>query len=195
MSYNKVRIVAAGDDDLERVRRFRYRMACEEGRGSVPFADHARKTIGDPLDIASHILLAVADDSIVGTIRCSLITRNILDFCSGVYGVLPLNPAVAAQSFTSRLAVLQCRRSLEAFDLLVKAAFQWGLEVGVKHDHTACRPESIPLLKRYGWRPAPRSPQGPPELQPMRLDFEDRLALESCGSPFVKMMAERPRIL
>ena len=57
---------------LERAKRLRYEVYCEELGRRSPYADHDKKVITDHLDATGHVFVAIEAGETIGTLRGNL---------------------------------------------------------------------------------------------------------------------------
>ena len=141
------------DSHFTAVARLRYRVYAEEEGHEMPGMDHDARTLVDPLDSVSHILAAVDDDEVVGTICTTPV--------SALPGDHPLRPRIEAfsaavpesrQLLVGRLMVDADYRGGAACPQLFATAYGKALELGFEVALAECSPRNVPLYESVGCR-------------------------------------------
>ncbi len=175
----------------EAVYRFRYQIYCEEMGRVQHYADHAAKTIREPLDERAYIMAAYDDGELVATLRSNFAWQCDLGYYPELYNMAAIAPDYPRHvSMGTKFMMLpRYRRSTLAVRIMM-AAFKRGLEEDIRFDFLDCNPHLEPFFKGMGYRPAcdrvNHAEYG--EVQPLYLAFGDAEHLRAVGSPFAKLL-------
>jgi N-acyl-L-homoserine lactone synthetase len=166
---------------------FRYRIYVEEMGRPQRYADHAAKTIVDPLDDTGINIVAIDKDEIVGCVRTNFLRHGPLGEYEGLYGLDLLSPVdVYATSICTRLMVGLSRRSTLVTFGIMKAVYEYGLYNGIRLNFIDCNEHLIPFFLKFGYRIlGQRNHSEYGEVFVLRLDLLDVDHLETVHSPFM----------
>lgn len=178
-------------EEAEAVFRLRYAVYVEElGRRQL-HADHAARTIEEPIDRASHIWAAYFGDALVGTVRSSYAARSDLGVYPALYDMGRVGAAFPTRtSVTTKLFVVSGRRQMSIAQSLACATFRQGYSDGIEHDFIDVYPSRRAFFERLGYRvhvPHAVHPEYG-EVIVMRLDLHDHAHLARVGSPLVESL-------
>ena len=118
------------ENERDAVFRFRYRIYVQDQGRQEPHADHARRTLREPLDDRGWLLGAFQDDRVVGTLRTNQEQVSITT-------KLMVEPGIRGGLVALRLA---------------KLTYAIALEHHVTWDYVDARDETVPLFERLGHR-------------------------------------------
>jgi GNAT superfamily N-acetyltransferase len=181
---------ATTPEDLTSIARFRYRIYVEEMGRFQQYADHAEKTVYEPLDRRGHILMAVEDSNVVGTVRVNLGSEGDLGGYAELYRLRDLGPAFANRiSITTKLMVAPEYRSTPLALKLALACYKYASARGVDIDAMDCNPPLRPFFAKLGYRQIFGAIDHPEYgyVIPMFLAVRDKCHLKRVGSPFYKL--------
>jgi hypothetical protein len=176
--------------------RLRYEVYIEELGRTQRHADHAARTIEEPLDARANVFGAYDGERLVGTVRSNYARSSPLDEYEALYEMSRCGSAhPRGTSVTTKLVVApDHRRSMLAYRLAVATYFT-GLCDGVLFDFVDVYPARVPFFERLGYRThLPRAIH--PEYGAvivMRLDMRDARHLAAVKSPFLRVLARAPR--
>lgn len=177
-------------EDLIKVARFRYRIYVEEMGRFQQYADHAEKTVREPLDEHGHILMAMEDPNVVGTVRVNLGSEGDLGAYTELYRLRELGGMFPNRvSITTKLMVApEYRRTPLALKLAL-ACYRYASEVEVEVDAIDCNPPLRPFFAKLGYRQIFGAIDHPEygHVIPMLLAVRDKHHLKEVGSPFSKL--------
>jgi hypothetical protein len=176
--------------------RLRYEVYVEELGRTQRHADHAARTIEEPLDARANVFCAYDGERLVGTVRSNYARCSPLDDYEALYEMSRCGSAHPQRtSVTTKLVVApDHRNSMLAYRLAVATYFT-GLCDGVLCDFVDVYPARVPFFERLGYRiHLPRAVH--PEYGAvivMRLDMRDARHLAAVKSPFLRVLARAPR--
>lgn len=180
--------------ELEAVYRFRYGIYCEEMRRAQIYADHKRRTIREPLDDDSRMMVAYQNGELVATLRFSFAREADLGYYPALYNMAAVGAAFPQQvSISTKFMMLpRCRRSTLAVRMIM-ASWPYGMKEGIRYDFMDCNPHLEAFFTGMGYRPACGRVQHPEygDVQPMVLDLHDMEHLRLVGSPLATLGAKR----
>lgn len=133
------------DDMLERARRLRYEVYCEELGRNSPNADHGRKIIADDLDRFGNTFIAVEGGETIGTIRGNISFEGPLGILQELYGMAQSPHHPHGTSVVTKFVVRKAKRGGLASFKLISALTRFGLRNSMKE----CYIDSIPSLLHY----------------------------------------------
>jgi hypothetical protein len=179
---------ATTPEDLNKVAQFRYRIYVEEMGRFQQYANHTEKTIYEPLDQHGHILMAVEDSNVVGTVRVNLGSESDLGPYTELYRLRELGSLFPNRvSITTKLMIApEYRRTPLALKLAL-ACYRYASDVDV--DAIDCNPPLRPFFLKLGYRQI-FGPIHHPEygyVIPMFIAVRDKAHLKQVGSPFYKL--------
>lgn len=147
----KIRVEAVTGRNLEEVCRLRYRVYVEELGFTPPGTDHHARSVTDPLDTVSTVYALLAEDRVLGTVRCT----RLSDY--------PDHPPFQSQPFidrfrpeeigsTSRFMLApESRKSAYIFKLLASAV-QFGINHGIRFNFGDTNPFLMDYFEQLGYR-------------------------------------------
>ena len=181
-----VRIKQINREELEQIVRLRYQIYVAEMNRPQKYADHEARTIVDPLDATGHILAAVAEHGVVGTVRVNFCQDGTVGDYAQFYEIDRELGRWAQSSITTRLMVKPEYRGTRGPLQLAHASFCLGLEQGTRWNYIDCNPPLLRFFERLGY--VERFMKHHPEyghVHCMRLDLHDTAHLAAVGSPFL----------
>ncbi len=178
------------ESEREQVRRFWYAVYVEEMNRKQFYADHASKTICDPLEPTGHVLAAWENNEIVGTVRVNFTRDGGLDEYVNLYGCRA-HPDFDEEttSIVTRLMVARHKRSTRLGLDLALAIYQFGVENRNVHCYIDCNAHLVAFFQKLGF--VPMGMVSHPEygdVDIMRLSCLDADHLTACGSPLYKVL-------
>ena len=177
--------IARSAADYRAAYALRYRVYVEELQFPQAYADHRRRIVTDPFDTTAKLLIATADDVVIGTVRTNFGKDCDLGSFADLHRMRELGSAFPSKvSLTTKLIVDPRFRDGRVYLELGHALFRIGRSHGIAVDFIDCQPKLIPLYRRFGYAQTSEQPFEHPELgprMPMRL-FTDRAYLQSVGS-------------
>ncbi len=188
---------ASGEDDLQEIFTFRYRVYAEKmGRRYIRDADHRARTIRDDLDEAGCHFTVKHQGRLVGSVRGHLIKNFAPDhpFRKEAREQYALEPFVAAYpdgiGFSSRLIIDPDHRQGPVLNRLLVHSFEAGLRNGVHFGFVQCSPSLVDLYERLGYRRYTDNLVDPVfgYKVPMVLVLNDRDYLRSIRSPLARIL-------
>lgn len=151
------------------------------------YADHENKRIEDPLDPTAINFAAWHEEAVVGHLRVNFSRNSPLGYYSDVFGMaFAGDDHPSATSVSTRLMVASQFRGSKVTVRLCAAAFQAGLEHGIRWNFIDCNEHLVPLFKRLGFREyramVRHNEYG--EVMPLVLKLHDQAHYDELGSPF-----------
>lgn len=146
--------LARNEEEFLQAARLRYRVTVEEMGLEMFYADHATRTVVEPLDATGHVLLAKHHGrEIVGTLRINFLRDGDVGHYYRSYGIelLPEQVNRSAVSITTRLAVSAAFRGQLVAPLLQAAVFRFARTQGMTHDVIDCRRRLRPYFQVLGY--------------------------------------------
>lgn len=191
----RVRQISTDGPELARVARLRYAVYVEEAGIRLLEADHARRTIREPLDDwATHFVAEDAAGEILGSIRVNHAGRGDLGWLIDRLGMREFGSYFPSRSaFVSRLMVLPGHRRRRLPWALLEAAFSLQVSECVAFSFAECRPERRAwCLGCLGYVQAFPDFQHPTDgmHHPLVLPLEDAEHLAAVGSPLRRLVRE-----
>lgn len=151
----KICQVTPQDVLYEAVARLRYEVYADEEHQELPDMDHRRGVITDSLDPVSFIFAAVDGDAVIGTFRCTPMSRMPKgDAVRDRLRVFADAVSEARQLVVGRLMVDASHRGGPACALLFAAAYRAALDLGFEFAFAECSPHNVPLYESVGCRQA-----------------------------------------
>lgn len=191
-------IDAVEEYEKHAIYEFRYRIQVQEMQRKIPYADHVKKIIFDPLDLTSHHAYAVFNNEIVGVVR--IVTGSASDFPTELKRVFNLdkydefNPGQKNMCFATKLMVDErFRRTPLSFRLMAKS-----YELSRKHDiqfsFSGSNPYLIPIYEQLGYFQIGQGFQDPGYgfIVPTLLITEDLPYMEKIHSPYLRIARKLP---
>jgi predicted GNAT family N-acyltransferase len=177
---------AESHEDRERIFRFRYQVYVEEMHRLQKYADHERRRIEEPFDATGHLLIAVSDGEVVGTLRTNLSSRADLGYYVQLFKLPSVGDAWPDRvSLTTKLMVAPSHRSGRLAVRLAREMYAFGEANGVEYDIIDCNAHLQDFFSRLGYQPYMGTAIHPEygEVLPMRLALRDVAYLRSIRSP------------
>jgi hypothetical protein len=176
--------------------RLRYEVYIEELGRKQSHADHAARTIEEPLDASANVFCAYDGGQLVGTVRSNYARCSPLRDYEAIYEMQRCGAAhPQSTSVTTKLVVAPAyRRSMLAYRLAV-ATYHTGLCDGILFDFVDVYPARVPFFERLGYRihlPQAVHPEYGPVIV-MRLSMRDAQHLAMVKSPFLRVLARATR--
>jgi len=139
------------EDMLERAKRLRYEVYCEELGRQSPYADHVRKTISDELDDTGLTFVAIQAGDTIGTLRGNLSADGPLGVLEELYGMRasPYHPQATA--ICTKFIVKKSKRGGPAAMKLISAMVRYGIRNDIKACYIDCIPALLPYYKAIGF--------------------------------------------
>lgn len=191
-----IRIRAAkAAEEAHAVFRLRYDVYIEELERTQRYADHARRTIEEPLDRHGKLLAAWDDDRLVGTLRINYPRDCALDEYERLYDMTRVGAAHPYHtSIVTKLLVAADYRNTTLAYRLSMAAYRQGLEDGILFNFIDVYPNRVAFFELLGYRvhvPETHHPEYG-SVVIMRVDMLDADHFRRVGSPFLRYL-ERVR--
>src|SRR5262245_36827776 len=95
---------------LERAKRLRYEVYCEELGRQSPYADHDKKVVTDHLDDTGHVFIAVEAGETIGTLRGNASADTELGAMEELYGMRRSPHHPEATSICTKFIVRKSKR-------------------------------------------------------------------------------------
>jgi GNAT superfamily N-acetyltransferase len=190
---------AVSPDDFQRVFRLRYQVYVEEMGRVQRHANHASRTIEEPMDSVAHVFLAEDErGEVVGTVRTNFGGESDLGVYRSLYGLGGFSPeALARVSVTTKLIVAPRYRGRSLGIRLACALHSFGLKNGIRADFIDCNTHLEPVFEGLGYRrqggPVVHPEFGP--VTPLALLLADKDHLRAVGSPFLRNFADEQALL
>lgn len=181
--------LAANQEELEQLYRFRYSIYVEEMHRVQHDADHVNKRITDALDENGYNLLAFKAGMLSGTMRLNFTSHGPIPFYSDFYRINEQAGSTSGNSsIATRLMISKdLRRSTLALKLCI-AAYTFGLWRGIRFNYIDCNDHLVEFFSSFGWRhyigTAKHKEYG--EVHPLKLDLYDEDLFRSINSPFLR---------
>ena len=155
---------------LERAKRLRYEVYCEELGRQSPYADHDKKVITDRLDDTGHVFIAVEAGETIGTLRGNASADTELGAMEELYGMRRSPHHPEATSICTKFIVRKSKRG-GAAEELIAAMVRYGIRNWIKECYIDCIPALLPYYKALGFKIAgqkfiPRTAFPPDEAGP-----------------------------
>jgi hypothetical protein len=176
--------------------RLRYEVYIEELGRAQRYADHAARTIEEPLDACANVFCAYDGARLVGTVRSNYARGSSLDEYETLYEMQRCGAAhPQSTSVTTKLVVVPDYRPSMLACRLAAATYYTGLCDGVLFDFVDVYPPRVPFFERLGYRvhlPQAMHPEYGAVIV-MRLGMRDARQLAAVNSPFLRLLARAPR--
>ena len=191
-----VEINVANVEEREACYRLAYEIYCEEVGSLREQADHANRTLRDPMVESADLISARIDGELVGSI--AVLFRPDAGFQSPFeerFEVDRFLTLVRSEeiALTFRFLVKEAFRGSVAPFRLIQATIRFMVEHGGKVLLADCQPHLLNLYMRLGCRPyAPTLDQpGYGLMVPLVLVLVDFAHLRSVGSPLIKLLPDK----
>jgi CRP-like cAMP-binding protein/predicted GNAT family N-acyltransferase len=158
---------------LERAKRLRYEVYCEELGRQSPYADHDKKVVTDHLDDTGHVFIAVEAGETIGTLRGNASADTELGAMEELYGMRRSPHHPEATSICTKFIVRKSKRGGAAGRKLIAAMVRYGIRNRIKECYIDCIPALLPYYKALGFKIAGQKffhPENGPS-HPMALDL------------------------
>lgn len=184
------------ESEASAVFRFRYEVYVEELGRTQRYADHAARTVEEPLDTCANLFCAYDGSRLVGTVRTNYGWRSALEDYEVLYQMQRCGTAHPhSTSVTTKLVVAPDQRGSTLPYRLAAATYAAALSDGVLFDFVDVYPARVPFFQRLGYRVhLPRAVH--PEYGPvivMRLGMRDAEHLAEVRSPFLRVLLRTSR--
>jgi hypothetical protein len=145
-------VLADDAETADLVYRFRYHVYVTlMGRRQL-HADHARKTVREPLDERGLNFIAIKDGTVIGTIRRNQLDDPATRYYAKVYRADLFDPAPASRtSITTKLMVLPEYQNSTYPIRLVERFATFGYQHGITINLIDCNKPLIDLFERLGY--------------------------------------------
>lgn len=181
---------AKSDVELDALYRFRYSIYVEEMHRKQKYADHAAKTIRDPLDDFSKNITAWHEGKIIASLRLTWprdVKHGHFEYYRALYGMGEFSGvALRKQSIVTRLMVDKSYRGTAIVVRFFIACYQFALDHGTEVSFMDCNDHLVKLFERIGWKhyrgKITHEEYG--EVTPMRLDLHDIAHFRALRSPY-----------
>ena len=132
--------------------RIRYEVYCEELGRTSPFADPERRIIADDLDTFAQVLLALAGDEPVGTMRLNAAHDGPLGALEQIYGMVnsPFHPKQTG--ICTKFIIRKSHRYGQGSFRLMASSLDIGVRSGIKGCYIDCIPQLLPFYMSLGFR-------------------------------------------
>lgn len=180
--------IATSHLEREAVFRLRYEVYARELQRPQRYVDHEAQRIEEPLDHSAVLFAAVANGSVVGTVRCNYARDGKLADYEDLYQIK--GSWREASSVTTKLIVAPPYRNTALAYRLASAAYQQGLRDDIEFDFIDVYAPRVPFFTRLGYRvhlPEAIHPEFGPVVV-MVLPMRDARHLENVGSPLLKYL-------
>lgn len=194
-----VKIIDAVEDyEKSTIYEFRYRIQVQEMKRKIPYADHVKKMIFDPLDQTSCHAYAVYNNEIVGAVRIVVGSAN--DFPEEFKRVFNLDkydefdPGQKNMCFATKLMVDErFRRTPLSFRLMAKS-YELSRKHGIQFSFSGSNPYLIPIYEQLGYFQIGQGFQDPGYgfIIPTLLVTEDLPYMEKIHSPYLRIARKLP---
>lgn len=173
--------------------RFRYDVYVTEMHRVQLHADHARRSITDPLDATGIDLVAWLGAQVVGCVRLNLARDGRLgDYVQfyAMHEASPLHPLHSA--IVTRLMVAPAYRNSPLPAQLCAAVYDLALRLDVRVGYIDCNTHLRKFFRRLGFIAHVPERMHPEYgcVQPMRLDMFDADHLRAVRSPFLPVLRQ-----
>jgi hypothetical protein len=176
--------------------RLRYEVYVEELGRTQRHADHAARTIEEPLDACANVFCAYDGPRLVGTVRSNYARCSSLNEYEALYEMRRCGAAhPQSTSVTTKLVVVPDYRPSMLAYRLAGATYYTGLCDGVLFDFVDVYPARVPFFERLGYRvhlPQAMHPEYGAVIV-MRLGMRDAQHLAAVNSPFLRLLARALR--
>jgi predicted GNAT family N-acyltransferase len=187
----KAQIVEAkSKEELDALFRFRYSIYVEEMQRKQKYADHAAKTIRDPLDDFSKNITAWHDGKIIASLRLTWprdVEPGYFDAYRRLYSMDDFHDvAWRHHSIVTRLMVDKSYRGTAMIVRFFSACYQFALERETEVSFMDCNDHLVKLFERIGWKTYKGKVNHEEYglVTPMRLDLHDIAHFRAMKSPY-----------
>jgi hypothetical protein len=184
------------ESEVRAVFRLRYEVYIEELGRTQRYADHATRTIEEPLDSCANLFCAYEGSRLVGTVRTNYAWRSALGDYEAIYAMQRGDTAHPhSTSITTKLVVVPDRRRTTLPYRLAAATYAAALSDGVMFDFVDVYPARVAFFERLGYRvhvPRALHPEFG-EVIVMRLGMRDARHFAEVKSPFLRVLLRDAR--
>jgi GNAT superfamily N-acetyltransferase len=185
------------ESEASAIFRLRYEVYVEELGRSQRYADHAARSVAEPLDTGANLFCAYDGARLVGTVRTNYAWRSRLEEYEALYQLERCGSAYPhGTSVTTKLVVAPDQRGSTLPYRLAAATYAAALADGVSFDFVDVYPARVPFFQRLGYQVhLPRAVH--PEYGPvivMRLGMRDAQHLAEVRSPFLRVLLRASRV-
>jgi hypothetical protein len=184
------------ESEAKAIFRLRYEVYVEELRRTQRYADHAARTVAEPLDACANLFCAYDGARLVGTVRTNYTWRSPLEEYAALYQMQRCGSAYPHNtSVTTKLVVAPDQRSSTLPYRLAAATYAAALTDGVLFDYVDVYPARVPFFQRLGYRvhlPRVVHPEYGPVIV-MRLGMRDAQHFAEVRSPFLRVLQRASR--
>ncbi|MEO0399223.1 MAG: GNAT family N-acyltransferase [Pseudomonadota bacterium] len=170
--------------------RFRYKIYVEEMGRPQTYADHAAKTVKDPLDSFAREAVAFNDDEIIGCVRGNYLRDGDAGEYEAFYALDALTPAEREKtSICTKVMVDKPYRGTSLAMKLLFLQYRMALDAGMDICIVDCNPPIDRQNARLGFKPLFEKDH--PEygrVHVMRLDMRDEAHLQAIRSPLAGIL-------
>ncbi|MEM7083146.1 MAG: GNAT family N-acetyltransferase [Pseudomonadota bacterium] len=174
--------------DLSPVKRFWYDVYVTEMGRHVESANHERRELDDPRAASGILIVAQADDRVVGTLICTASTSGNLGEYESFYEMSALGAIhPTSTAIVTKLMVTPEYRHTSLSVRIACELYRLAVPMGLHHAIIDCNDHLLPMFQRLGftqWRePAQHPDYG--RVNILKLDCLDMAHLERVQSPLV----------
>jgi GNAT superfamily N-acetyltransferase len=189
--------MAQTQSDADAIFRLRYEVYVEELKRSQRYADHAERTVAEPLDRTGNLFCAFENGRVVGTVRTNYASKCDLGEYEELYAMASASAGQHPQStsITTKLLVSAEHRNSSLGYQLAVATYQTALNDGIEYDFVDVYPARIPFFERLGYRihrPAVSHAEYGAVVV-MSLAIRDEFHFRKVGSPFLAYLTRPAR--
>jgi GNAT superfamily N-acetyltransferase len=185
------------ESEARAIFRLRYEVYVEELGRSQRYADHAARTLAEPLDTCANLFCAYDGARLVGTVRTNYAWRSRLEEYEALYQLEHCGSAYPhGTSVTTKLVVAPDHRGSTLPYRLAAATYSAALSDGVLFDFVDVYPARVPFFQRLGYQVhlphAMHAEYGPVIV--MRLGMRDAQHLAEVRSPFLRVLLQASKV-
>ena len=181
--------LATRPNELTAIYRFRYRIYIDMMNVSQFYANHAKRTIEDPLDDGAYNFYALQGTTVVGALRFNLPRDSNVSYYEtflDMHSVGCFHPN--RTSISTRLIVDPALRGTNTALRLCQTGFMYGLLNNIRYNFVDCDENMTRFFERLGYIVQGQAEH--PEYgigNVMRLDLLDRAYLSEISSPLLAL--------
>ena len=173
--------------ELAAIYQFRYEVYVEEMRFNQNYADHANRSVQDPLDYTGYNFAAYLHGKLAGALRLNLTRRSDVGYYEELFDMRSAGQHHPdATSICTRFMIAPRSRGTTLTLRLMKAVYSFALDHRIRYNFANCHERLVPFFERFGYSLQQRTED--PEHGPspvVRLDLWDRARLARIGSPLL----------
>jgi N-acyl-L-homoserine lactone synthetase len=140
--------IAASRIEREAAFRIRYEVYVEEMGWQTEYANHETRQLEQPLDERGDVWIAIAGDTIVGTLRVNVGTGQELGPYADAYGIRAVPRVTELFGIVTNFVMRPAYRNLSIAMQLVRSVFSMAVQAGVTTAMIDCEPRMVRL---YSW--------------------------------------------